>query len=147
MERIHNVQDVYGHYKTLTTASGGGQELHAGVSTEFQKLETLRKAHGPLPLPPLPGIKGRIIPLRAQTDLLAEGREQKNCVASYTADVVSGKCYIYRVLHPSRATLCIRRMSDGNWGISELEASCNRMVPASTRAFVQEWLAPCRIGI
>lgn len=123
------------------------RELHAHVSEEFRKLETLRKVHGPLPLPPLPGIRGRIAPLRSQSDLLAEGREQKNCVASYTSEVAAGKCYIYRVLYPSRATLCIRRMHDGNWGISELEASCNRKAPAATRAFVEEWLAPCRIGV
>ena len=123
------------------------KQLHAEVSEEFRKLETLRKVHGRLPLPPLPGTKGRIVPLRSQSDLVAEGREQKNCVASYTAQVVAGDCYIYQVLYPSRATLCIRRMNDGNWGIAELEASCNRTVPLATRAFVKEWLAPCRIGI
>jgi hypothetical protein len=123
------------------------RELHANVLADFQKLEALRKSHGPLPLPPLPGIKGRIIPLHTQTELVAEGRKQKNCVASYTARMVAGDCYIYRVLHPSRATLCIRRQSDGNWGISELEASCNRKVDPATRDFVKEWLEPYRVGI
>jgi hypothetical protein len=122
-------------------------ELHAKVSADFRKLETLRTSHGPLPLPPLPGIKDRIIPLRSQVDLVAEGREQKNCVASYTGSVVAGGCFIYRVLHPSRATLCIRRHTDGNWGVSELEASCNRPVDQATRDFVHQWLEPYRLGI
>jgi hypothetical protein len=123
------------------------RKIHAEVSEEFQKLENLREVHGALPIPPLPGIKGKIIPLRSQTDLVAEGREQKNCVASYVSDVVAGRCYIYRVLHPSRATLSISRIYDGNWGIRELEASCNREVPPATRAFVKEWLEPYRIGV
>jgi hypothetical protein len=122
------------------------RKIHAEVSEEFQKLENLREVHGGLPTPPLPGIKGKIIPLRSQTDLVAEGREQKNCVASYTSSVVQGNCYVYKVLHPSRATLSIRRIYDGNWGIAELEASCNREVPPATRAFVEEWLEPYRIG-
>ena len=50
--------------------------------------------------------------------------------------VVAGNCYIYRVLHPGRATLCIRRQADGNWGVSELEASCNRKADPATREFV-----------
>ena len=74
-------------------------------------------------------------------------REKGDCVASYTARVETGECYIYRVLHPSRATLCIRRQSDGNWGISELEASCNRKVGAETRKFVEQWLEPYRLGV
>ena len=131
----------------MLTAIARLRQLHADLSADFQKIEKLRKAHGALPLPPLPVIKARIIPLRTQAELVAEGREQKNCVASYAAGVAAGSCYIYRVLHPSRATLCIRRQSDGNWGISELEASCNRKVDESTRDFVNEWLEPFRLGI
>lgn len=123
------------------------RELHEAVSTEFRKLEKLRGTHGPLPLPPLPGVPGKIVPLRSQTELLAEGREQKNCVASYVKRVAAGQCYIYRVLHPSRATLSITRRSDGNWGIGELEASCNRPAGHATRVFVEAWLEPHRLGV
>jgi hypothetical protein len=123
------------------------QDLHAKVSVDFQKLETLRKAHAALPLPPLPGIKGRIVALQTQAELVAEGREQKNCVATYIPGVVAGSCYIYKVLYPNRATLCIRRFSDGNWGISELKASCNQNVDTATREFVKQWLEPHRLGV
>jgi hypothetical protein len=123
------------------------RDLHGNVSAEFQKLEHLRKTHGPLPLPPIPGIKERIIALRSQAELVAEGREQKNCVASYTGMVAAGRCYIYRVLHPSRATLCITRQSDGNWGISDLKAACNRPIDQAARDFVNQWLEIYRLGI
>jgi hypothetical protein len=123
------------------------RRYHAETSADYQKLDGLRKEHGVLPPPPLPGMKGKIVPLRTQAELVEEGREQKNCVATYAAGVAAGKCFIYRVLHPSRATLCIRRQSDGNWGISELEASCNRKADHATHEFVKQWLEPYRIGI
>ena len=143
------MRDELGDIRPLAVLSSVTRlrQLHADFSADFQKLEKLRTAHGALPLPPLPGIMGKIVPLRTQAELVAEGREQKNCVASYTAGVAAGKCYIYRVLHPSRATLCIRRQSDGNWGISELEASCNRTAGKVTRDFVNEWLEPFQLGI
>jgi hypothetical protein len=123
------------------------RQLHAEVAEDFQKLVKMRRELGLLPQPPIPGIKGKIIPLQTQAELVAEGREQKNCVATYGAAVAEKKCYIYRVLHPGRATLCIRPQTDGNWGISLIEASCNRPVNGATREFVQQWLEPYRIGI
>lgn len=47
------------------------RDLHGKVSVDFQKLRALRKEHGTLPLPPLPGIKGSIVPLRNQAELVA----------------------------------------------------------------------------
>ena len=123
------------------------QEIHESVSSEFRKLEKLRGAHGSLPLPPLPGVKDRIVPLLSQSELMAEGREQKNCVAGYVARVAAGSHYVYRVLHPSRATLSIIRQSDGNWVIGELEASCNRSVDLATRFYVNKWLGQYRFGL
>jgi hypothetical protein len=122
------------------------KDIHDGVSVEFQKLETLRKSLGPLPRPPLLGIKDQIVPICTKTELLAEGRMQKNCVASHAERVIAGEYYIYRVLHPSRATLSVSLQSDGNWQISELELSCNRPVNGATRAFVNQWLDGYRVG-
>jgi hypothetical protein len=56
---------------------------HADVSADFQNLKTLRQSYGDLPVPPVPGVKDRIIPLRSQAELMTEGRDQHNCVASY----------------------------------------------------------------
>lgn len=122
------------------------KEIHGSVSAEFQKLESLRNNLGSLPRPPMPGIKDQIVPLRTTTELLAEGRLQKNCVASYAERVIAGECFIYRVLHPSRATLSVSLQSDGNWEIGELKASSNRPVEVATRAFVNEWLDQYRMG-
>ena len=91
------------------------RRYHAEMSADYQKLDGLKKEHGVLPPPPLPGMKGKTVPLRTQSELVGEGREQKNCVATYAAGVAAGKCFIYRVLYSGRATLCIRRQSDGNW--------------------------------
>ena len=99
-----------------------------------------------MPLPPMPGIEDRIVPLRSKTELLAEGRIQRNCVASYADRVVAGECYIYRVLHPNRATLSVSLQSAGNWEISELQASCNRPVDHITWKYVNEWLDLYHIG-
>ncbi len=123
------------------------RRYHAETVADYQKLDDLRKEHGIMPPPPLTGIKEKIIPLRTHAELVAEGREQKNCVASYAFGVAVGRCFIYRVLYPSRATLCIRQQSDGNWGISELEASCNRKVESATQEFVKQWLEQYRVGI
>lgn len=123
------------------------RQLHAEVTEDFQKLAKMRREIGMLPPPPIPGIEGKIIPLRSEAELLAEGKAQKNCVATYGASVADKKCYIYRVLHPQRATLCIRLQSDGNWGISEIEASCNRPADRATVLFVRRWLEPYHLGI
>lgn len=122
------------------------KEIHESVSVDFRKLETLRNSLGPLPRPPMPGIKDCIVPLCVKAELLAEGRIQKNCVASYAERVIAGECYIYRVLHPSRATLSVSLQSDGNWEIEELKASSNRPVDAATRTFANEWLDQYRMG-
>jgi hypothetical protein len=122
-------------------------QLHAEVAEDFQKLEKMRSKLGLFPAPPIPGLQGKIQPLESQAELVTEGRAQKNCVATYGASVANKSCYIYRVLHPTRATLCIQRQSDGNWGISQLEASCNRPAGEATRTFVQQWLEPYQMGI
>ena len=136
-----------GHLLTGIKSVERLRQIHTELAEDFHKLATMRRELGLLPPPPIPGIEGKIIPLRTQAELMAEGREQKNCVATYGATVADKKCYIYRVLFPGRATLCIRRQTDGNWGISQIEASCNRPVDGATREFVRQWLEPHRLGI
>lgn len=123
------------------------RQIHANVGEDYHKLAIMRKDASTFPAPPIPGIDGKIIPLTTQTQLVAEGREQNNCVATYGTSVANRQCYIYRVLHPKRSTLCIRPQTDGNWGISQIETSCNRPVDNATRDFVQQWLEPYQIGV
>jgi hypothetical protein len=61
--------------------------------------------------PPLPGIPGKIEPIASASELVDEGEEQGNCVASYAARVRSGNTFIYRVLHPERAILSVIQRS------------------------------------
>ncbi len=140
------------------------EELRHGERTErFQSLARLKSVHdevaehygrrvrrlieangvGPgcfMP-PPLPGIAGQIEPITSPSDLVDEGEYQGNCVASYADRVREGNTYIYRVLHPERATLSlVRRSPFGDWEMGELERRFNTDVTEETEEFVQAWL-------
>ncbi|MEI7837324.1 MAG: PcfJ domain-containing protein [Planctomycetota bacterium] len=121
----------------------------------FDSLAALQAAHGDLvermdqvrledfenvlfPSPPLRA-KGDIEPVATPAMLFEEGRIQRNCVASYVERVAAGECYIYRVLQPERATLCVSRQQD-QWQIAEIKARCNAPVSQGTKQAVQEWL-------
>jgi len=89
----------------------------------------------------LPGIPGRIEPITSAAELVNEGEAQRNCVASYANRVHSGSTFIYRVLHPQRATLSVvRGKSFDQWEVGELEARFNTDVSDETEDFVQAWL-------
>lgn len=90
-------------------------------------------------LPPVPGTQ-TIQPLLAEPDLIAEGREQDNCVATYAQRVRNGTHYIYRVTWPQRCTLSIVRDRDGRWARCELEISGNRPASPQSRQTVDAWL-------
>jgi hypothetical protein len=89
--------------------------------------------------PPVPGTPD-IEPIMTGEGLVAEGLTQHNCVASYASRILSRKIYIYRVLRPERATLCIARQPDGNWIERELARSCNRPANSKTAEAVHDWL-------
>ncbi len=91
------------------------------------------------PPPPLPGTTD-IVPLVSPEALLAEGREQANCVASYGRRVARGGQFIYRVLAPERATLLVVRGRDG-WQVGELAGPGNKPVTSVTRQVIERWLA------
>jgi len=122
------------------------REVYLETASSFQQLRELKETLGPLPLPPLPEIDGKIVPLRTKHDLVTEGKQQHNCVASYAGRVLERDCFIYRVLHPERATLSIERGPDRQWHIGELKAPCNATVRPETRLFVQDWLDRYRLG-
>lgn len=91
--------------------------------------------------PPLPGIPGRIEPITSAAGLVDEGEEQGNCVANYAQRVKDGHTFIYRVLHPERATLSIvLKTPFGGWEIGELEKRYNTDTSPETEEFVQAWL-------
>ena len=103
-------------------------------------------ASAAFPAPPVPGISGQIEPLTEASELMVEGAEQDNCVASYADRVRAGVTYLYRVMFPQRCTLSLSKGEDGSWKIGELEFSENRPANQSTRDFVEAWLARYRVS-
>lgn len=107
------------------------------------KEEELRRC--PLPPPPLRGTRD-ILPLTSAELLRMEGREQKNCVATYEMTVRRGVYYIYQVLAPERATLSIYRGPDGCWRRLELKTLNNGKAKTATEQAVDRWLARARVA-
>jgi hypothetical protein len=110
--------------------------LHEQVVEEL----SLHKGRGTLPFP-APPVEGTdtIVPLRNALELVVEGRDQHNCVASYERLARRGDVALYRVTAPERATLSL--VPDGRkWKVSELKGTCNRRVSSATRTAVNRWL-------
>lgn len=108
---------------------------HDALAVEFAALQVRGR---PFPAPPIQGTAG-IEPLRTPYELAREGRLQRHCVASYARRVRKGRCYVYRILQPERATLCLvfRR---GAWGVEALQGKANRPVAAATLVAIYSWL-------
>ena len=90
------------------------------------------------PAPPLRG-SPTIVPIRSVSELVREGEEQENCVAGYAHAVLQGRCFLYRVLAPERATLSL--VNDGQqWRLGELALKQNGMSCGTTGQAVENWL-------
>ena len=122
------------------------REVHDEVSESYRRrirqlIEANLHQTDRFQSPPLPGIPGKIEPITSAAELFNEGEAQGNCVASYANRVHSGSTFIYRVLHPQRATLSVVRGNGFDiWEIGELEARFNTDVTDETEDFVQAWL-------
>jgi hypothetical protein len=121
---------------------------HDAAAEAYNRIGWRGEFVGEIPAPPLEGTEA-IVPLCTVTDLQREGWEQHNCVAMYAARVAKSArrsrdgrpdLYVYRVLWPERATVCIARRN-GLWTVEELKCACNQRPMAKTVAVVQEWLA------
>lgn len=115
------------------------RQTHHDVGVEYCERMEEARLNCKFPPPPLPGTK-EIVPLSSPEELTAEGRTQRNCVASYAKWVESGTGYIYRVLHPERATLSIVPGPGGEWEIQQLKLAHNEPVALVTEHFVTVWL-------
>lgn len=130
------------------------------VDQKFRSLASLRRTHEEIgeqycrvaqtkvircrfPRPPVPGTP-RIVPLTTPQQLIDEGSQQENCVASYAKRVEARRTYIYRVLAPERATLSLVRTASG-WAVGELLLARNRTVAPRTRKAVESWLSQRQI--
>lgn len=117
-----------------------------GATANHARLRELRRTiDRPFRNLPVPGTD-TIKPLRTLRQLITEGIAQHNCVGSYGDRVRRGKCYLYSVRSPERATLSIVKSASGEWRISELRSAFNESVNPETRAAVTAWLSQTRIG-
>ena len=82
----------------------------------------------PFPAPPYPGKKILIEPITCDQILQDEGLEMGHCVGSYTRAVQLGEVYVYQVLSPVRATLSIRRHTQG-WQLDDIRGMSNQKIP------------------
>jgi len=113
-------------------------------TTRNQSLNKQRLANKVFPKPPLTGNK-HIVPIKTVHQLRKEGRDQQHCVLSYDQDILQGHYYVYKVLHPERATLGIEIEQDQDsnqpikYHLDQLKASRNMPVGMKTQQAVQAW--------
>lgn len=120
--------------------SGHVKEIHNKLTALYNEFAQSRAENAAVkfPPPPLPGTR-EIEPITKAKELLKEGIDQRHCAASYDKRVSSGNVYLYRILHPERATLSIRR--EGIiWTIDQLKGFANKSVLPETVKHVQRWL-------
>jgi hypothetical protein len=113
------------------------EALHFEISTAY--LKKYPPGDGPLPKPPLEDSQ-TIKAIRSIGELIAEGREQNHCAATYVQSIRSGRLFIYKLLQPERATLSIIRGPSGEWGLQQIRAHSNALVKKSTLSHVKKWL-------
>jgi len=89
--------------------------------------------------PPLVGTD-TIIPVTNGLDLIKEGKEQRNCVATYHNDIVKREYYVYRVLAPERATLGLILAYGQKPKLDQLYLKRNKEVSDMTSKSVHSWL-------
>ncbi len=96
----------------------------------------------PFPPPPLLG-SDEIQPIDSAVSLLEEARAMCHCVLSYASLVSDRGFYLYRVMHPERATLLIA-CRGALWQMNELAGVRNQPVSHETECIVRSWLRSAR---
>ena len=81
------------------------------------------------PCPPFAGTEC-IQPILTPDDLHAEGQEMGHCVGIYDERIVQGRCFIYRVTAPVRATMEIFLSDWKGWMPGQLRQARNKPVPS-----------------
>lgn len=103
------------------------------------ELERHADTNWTFPDPPFPDSDG-IQAINSIRELVAEGRLQRNCVASYAASISNGEVFVYKVLWPHRATFELIKSAKG-WKIGQIKLSCNRAPGPSVERKVREWFS------
>lgn len=114
------------------------ESMHHSLIDDLNRADIIDRE---IPFPAMP-VKGNeyIEPITNGHGLIAEGRIQNNCVASYINKVaVQQQVYIYKVLWPERCTLALQRRG-GKLVLVELKRAHNRSASSKTRRAVEKWL-------
>jgi len=61
-----------------------------------------------------------------------------NCIMTYAHSIIEGKHYAYRMLHPERATILLRR-NPGDWYPVEIRCHENGYASAEAIDLVHRW--------
>ena len=138
LARVRSGERLVAFHDELVRDLGGFERLFQLQQGERTDGATLDHPPVPPPIPPAPGMH----PLGTWSELQAEGRWMRHCVASYDQEVMAGKLYAYAILHPlwGRATLGIRKSRGRVWQVAELRGRMNEEVGAEMEAWVEDWL-------
>lgn len=90
------------------------------------------------PAPPFNGNQ-EIHPIKTLEDLREEGRLMHHCVASYVGAIQAGRCYIYRILSPERATVELGFRGDSPV-IRQVKLAYNRAPSQETLDAIYQWI-------
>lgn len=131
LARCRSVKEVYTLHDNWTT------RMHE--QTIREKIEYMSQ---PFPEPPLQGTKD-IHPICNGWQLYLEGKTMHNCIVSYLPEVHKGHVYMYRMMHPQRASIEVRRTPTGQWALAQIKGYCNSSVQAESRIAAQQWLQGC----
>ena len=131
-DTIHLLTSVQGHrfsrpFRSLKELKVAHDEL-----SQMQLKQGQNKFdHLHFPPPPYAGTTN-IVPISTPTELHSEGSQQHHCCFSFVKKVARGGLYFYRVFHPVRATLLIKRKAN-RWIFQEIRRADNELVPDELR--------------
>jgi len=108
----------------------GEHEFRTGKPSHFP-------AAPKFPLPPFSPPRGSLT-ITDRGMLVQEANSQDNCVIDYQDELVAGRCVLFRMLIPERATFEILR--DGSsWKLGQVKRSQNEPVRPETMSLVLRW--------
>ncbi len=139
--RLRDVEEMSLRMKPVKSVVIGSterlNEVYEQMVEEINRVEREGLFQNLFPPAPFQGTN-TIEPVESPLELLREGEAQHNCAATYTGRVAEGKAYLYRVLAPERATICVLKKRR-KWVLSEIKAACNRPVGFETAKAVTAW--------
>ena len=94
---------------------------------------------------PLKGTS-HIIPIKDYAALVEEGQKQRHCISVYHSRITSGQYCAFRMLHPERLTIGIRRLPRGHFPfeIDQISGVKNALPSEESRQLVHAWFSHCR---